>query len=72
MAARSQVEARAMPSPVCGIQGDRLRMLEGHKGTVYSIAFSPDGSTLASGSAGDAVTRLRLWDLDTGDHLRTL
>jgi WD40 repeat protein len=29
--------------------GDELRTLTGHDGTVNSVAWSPDGTTLASG-----------------------
>ncbi len=36
--------------------------LKGHTGAVSTIAYSPDGKTLAS--AGD--TTVRLWDVDTG------
>lgn len=37
------------------------------RGGAYSIAFSPDGKTLASGSQGG---RLRLWDMTRADHPR--
>ena len=41
----------------------------GHGGRVDSVAFSPDGSVLSSGS-GD--TTIRLWNVATGQHLKTL
>jgi WD40 repeat protein len=48
--------------------GTLLRALPGHtKEPIYSVAFSPDSTTLAS--SGDAV---RLWDVATGAQLRTL
>ena len=49
--------------------GEELRRLKRHRTEVYSVAFSPDGSTLASGAGDDTV---RLWDAVTGDHKRTL
>jgi RNA polymerase sigma factor (sigma-70 family) len=39
--------------------GKRRAVLQGHRGSVYALAYSPDGRTLASGS-GDATALL--WD----------
>ncbi|KAE8390287.1 hypothetical protein BDV23DRAFT_183579 [Aspergillus alliaceus] len=46
-----------------------LQTLEGHSGSVPSVAFSPDGQTLASGSADRAI---KVWDAKTGTELQTL
>ena len=46
-----------------------LRVLEGHSGTVLSIAFDPQGGMLASGSKEGEV---ELWDATSGNRLRTL
>ena len=44
-----------------------VRKLEGHEHIIQSLAFSPDGSTLASASYDRTV---RLWDLKTGKQIR--
>lgn len=43
--------------------------MEGHTGKVLSVAFSPDGNLLASGSVDNT---LRLWRVDQGTLLRTM
>jgi WD40 repeat protein len=49
--------------------GQSLKTLSGHTNWVWSVAFSPDGRLLASGSA-DAT--IKLWDVQTGECLKTL
>ncbi len=41
-----------------------LRTKKGHTASVSSVAFSPDGKTLASGSYDWAVS---VWDVATGE-----
>lgn len=43
-----------------------LRLLEGHSNWVVSLAFSPDGKLLISGS-GDSTARI--WSVQTGEEL---
>jgi WD40 repeat protein len=55
------------------LRGNTIRQMElvesGGQASVISIAFSPDGHTLASGS--DDLT-IKLWDPASGQELRTL
>jgi WD40 repeat protein/serine/threonine protein kinase len=50
--------------------GGLLRVFGQHAQRVYSLAFSPDGKTLASGSGADFT--VKLWSLACGRELRTL
>ena len=43
-------------------------ILRGHMHDIYSITFSPDGTTIASGSVDETI---RLWDAVTGKHKAT-
>ncbi|WP_437563742.1 pentapeptide repeat-containing protein [Sorangium sp. So ce542] len=49
--------------------GTALRRLNGHSDWVTSVAFGPEGDTLASGSDDCTV---RLWDVSTGNALCVL
>ena len=60
--------------------GELLKTLIGHTSVVNSVAFSPDGNTIASGSGhwwgyeGKASTgeEVRLWNANTGELIKTL
>jgi WD40 repeat protein len=58
----TQPPIRRPADPVYDVSNIEL-MLRGHTQGVRSVAFSPDGQTVASGSADQTV---RLWDATTG------
>ena len=52
-----------------GPAGKPLASLQGYTGDVYSVAWSPDGKTLATGSDDQTV---KLWEAATGKLLANL
>jgi WD40 repeat protein len=61
--------ASPVSAPVPAPPSQLARTLVGHDGTVWGVAFSPDGRMLATASGDE---RARLWDPATGERLRTL
>jgi WD40 repeat protein len=54
---------------VGGGSGKFLRELKGHTDKIDTVAFSPDGKRLASGSQDNTV---KLWDVATGKKIKSL
>ena len=46
-----------------------LQTLNGHSKTVNSVAYSPDGTKIVSGSDDETI---KIWDANKGEHLQTL
>jgi len=51
------------------VTGEEIRVLEGHKKDVTTLAFHPDKRFLASGSVDNTI---RIWDLQKGDIVTLL
>ncbi len=65
IASRSGARLWRLPSGERNIQADRQP--DGHKDEAWSLAFSPDGRTLASGSDDtEPDPTIKLWDIATG------
>ncbi|KAF7973424.1 hypothetical protein HWV62_15237 [Athelia sp. TMB] len=57
-----------LPQVICGVEpgwSPPLRTLHGHSADVNTVAFSPDGSKIASGSTDSTV---RLWNVASGQE----
>jgi TonB family protein len=64
------VESTSQPQVINNdMRGKLLQTLPGHSSPVISVAYSPDGQTLASGGADKII---KLWDVKTGNLLQTL
>jgi WD40 repeat protein len=60
------------PNVVLATHGGVARMLTLPNHWIYSLAFSPDGSYLATASGGRDEGTIKLWDARTGAEKRTL
>ena len=50
---------------------DELALLTGHKEEITTVAFSPNGKILVSGSGFHFPGTLKLWDVETGQNIDT-
>ena len=68
-AERPAASARSASGTSSGPPARAIATIQGHKDAILCVAFSPDGSTIATGSYDKLV---KLWDAATGKELRTL
>ncbi|MEO0767961.1 MAG: NB-ARC domain-containing protein [Cyanobacteria bacterium J06649_4] len=66
---RSHLPQTTSAPDSAGDIGSHISTFQGHQNWVCSVAFSPDGTQLVSGSADRTI---RLWDVTTGECLQTL
>src|SRR5579859_2966063 len=59
------------PSFGAPVTDQAILVIRGHRGWVNRVAFSPDGTRLAS-AGGDSDATVKLWDSKTGKLLLTL
>src|SRR5260370_36037715 len=55
--------------PLSGAKAQSPRTFRGHSAWISSLAYSPDGKQLASGSADKTV---KIWTIPSGEELATL
>ncbi len=48
--------------------GSELMTLYGHDASIWSVAFSPDGSQIVSGGSDNTI---KVWDAVNGNEIRT-
>ncbi|MHC1592864.1 MAG: WD40 repeat domain-containing protein, partial [Methermicoccaceae archaeon] len=58
-----------LPTSGVAVSDESVATLEGHSDTVRSVAFSPDGKLVASGSNDGTV---KLWNVSTRGYVATL
>jgi hypothetical protein len=69
LAGPGRTQSRVTPRPFPADRAQPRRTLTGHTGLVYGVAFSPDGTLLATASADNTA---RVWNPVTSDHILTL
>lgn len=52
-----------------GIYGEEIEQLNGHTDAIASVAYSPDGKYIASGSNDKTI---RIWEAQTGEEIKEL